>query len=451
MIIYGILMIVATLFFTRRSKGEDFHVGNRDMGAVSSAMSIAATWIWAPALFTSSQQAYTNGIAGLFWFVVPNVLCLLVFIPFAKRIRIEMPEGITLSGYMGEKYKSKGVQRTYLFQLTALTFLSTTVQLLAGGKIMSVLTGVPFIWMVVALAGITFAYSQFSGIKASVLTDVLQMLLMLAACAIFVPWALKGDGIGNLIAGLGGIDGSHRSILDPGVFFAFGLSTAIGLISGPFGDQCFWQRAFSIKKDRIGRAFGLGALFFAIVPVSMGILGFIAAGSGFSAKDTGIVNLELVTSLFPKWATIPFMLMLISGLMSTLDSNLCAIASLTTDITHDHNNLKIPILSMAVLLLASIGFANVPGLTVTGMFMVYGTLRSSTLLPTVFTLKGVKLKAKGVMIGVIAALCLGLPVFIYGTVNGLSLYKTIGCLMTVLISGILALLLSKGGAEVARA
>ena len=88
LIIYALIMVGATLIFIRReSGGENFHVGGRNMGTVISAMSVAATWIWAPALFTSAEKAYINGFAGLFWFLVPNVLCLILFIPFAKRIR----------------------------------------------------------------------------------------------------------------------------------------------------------------------------------------------------------------------------------------------------------------------------------------------------------------------------------------------------------------------------
>ena len=176
-----------------------------------------------------------------------------------------MPDGITLSGYMHEKYKSEPVKRVYLFQLTALTILSTAVQLLAGGKILSMATGLPLWAMTIVLAVIAFSYSQISGIKASVLTDASQMVFLLLACAIFVPWALK-------------LNGQLFSEKGLQVFLGFGLPTAIGLFAGPFGDQCFWQRAFSIRKDRIGRSFALGALMFAVVPLSMGILGFIAAG-----------------------------------------------------------------------------------------------------------------------------------------------------------------------------
>ena len=86
--VYAVLMIGVTLMFTRKTTdAEGFHVADRRIGSVIAAMSIAATWIWAPSLFTSSEMAYTRGIPGMFWFTVPNVLCLILFIPFAKRIR----------------------------------------------------------------------------------------------------------------------------------------------------------------------------------------------------------------------------------------------------------------------------------------------------------------------------------------------------------------------------
>lgn len=91
---YALLMIGVTLIFTRRAtSAESFHVADRRIGATVAAMSIAATWIWAPSLFTSSEMAYTRGVPGMFWFLVPNVLCLIIFIPFAKKIRRQYPGG----------------------------------------------------------------------------------------------------------------------------------------------------------------------------------------------------------------------------------------------------------------------------------------------------------------------------------------------------------------------
>ena len=443
--IYTVAMLGVTLLLAKRSDStESFHVANRKLGLISSAMSIAATWIWAPAIFTSAEKAYSNGIPGLFWFLVPNILCLILFVPYASKMRKQMPNGITLSGYMKEKYQSKAVHGAYVFELSALAILSTAVQLLAGAKILSVITGWPFWLLTIVLAVIAFSYSQYSGIKASVVTDALQMILMLGCCALLVPWALsKDNGITNMISGLGGISGNYKSLFDAKgieVFFGFGLSTAIGLFAAPFGDQCFWQRAFSVREDKLKKAFRLGAVFFAIVPLSMAILGYIAAGSGYIATDAGQVNFELVSHLFPKWVMIPFLFMILSGLLSTADSNLCAVASITSDFG---GGIKESKTAMAVLLIVSIVIANIPGLSVTNLFMIYGTLRATTMLPTVFTLNGKKLNPKGVFLGIVLSLLIGMPIFTVGTFQGSAVLKTVGCLCAVLISGIVALLYPK--------
>ncbi len=245
--------------------------------------------------------------------------------------------------------------------------------------------------------------------------------------------------------GLGGISGDGGSLFSARgmeIFFGFGLPTAVGLISGPFGDQSFWQRAFSVRKDRIGKAFFIGALLFGIVPLSMGILGFIGAGMGYVAVDTGIVNFELISALLPAWAVVPFLFMIVSGLLSTIDSNLCAISSLTTDIFRKKTLGKTKS-AMILLLAAGIAVANIPGLTVTHLFLMYGTLRAATLLPTMFTLKGVKLKPQGVVAGIISALVIGLPIFGYGNIQGIAAYKTAGSLLTVILSGAVALAVSR--------
>lgn len=451
--VYAIIMLCATVFLTKRETvAEKFHVGDRDMGTLQSAMSVAATWIWAPALFVSAEKAYANGFVGLFWFLVPNVLCLILFIPFAKRIRERMPNGISLVGFMGEQYHSERVKGIYLFQLGSLSVLSTGVQLLAGGKILSTITGIPMLPMTILLAAIAYSYSQFSGIKASVMTDAVQMTIMLAVCAVLIPWALSMPGnITAMQQGITGVTGEYTSLFSESgmkVLLGFGIPTAIGLFAGPFGDQCFWQRAFSIKENKIRRAFSLGALLFAIVPLSMGVLGFVAAGKGFSPNDTGIVNFELVAQLFPKWVMVPFLFMVVSGLLSTVDSNLCAISSLSAELRfvsrmNNAGKMKAAKLSMLAILAMGILIANIPGVTVTHLFLFYGTLRSATLLPTVFTLTSVKASSRGVFVGIILSLCCGLPLFAYGNIFGIAQYKTLGSLLTVLTAGVASCIITK--------
>ena len=105
-------------------------------------------------------------------------------------------------------------------------------------------------------------------------------------------------------------------------------------------------------------------------------------------------------------------------------------------------------LFMILLLAAGIGVANIPGLTVTHLFLMYGTLRASTLLPTILTLKGVGLAPQGIVAGVIvammvSAMLIGLPVFGYGNIKGIASCKTVGSLLAVILSGVVALAVSR--------
>ena len=428
--VYALVMIALT-FRDKATTDRQFNVAYRNIGPYSGALSIAATWIWAPALFVSAEKAYSWGWQGLAWFLIPNILCLMIFSPFANKIRDLFPNGVTLSGFMQERLKSKAVGNTYRFQLGSLAMLSTAVQLLAGSKILSVITGIPFAIMTIILALIAYSYSRKSGILASIKTDALQMILILGICAVAVPWAISAKGLSSVFAGLHGV----KSMGAWEIFIGFGLPTTIGLISGPFGDQNFWQRAFSIKRWHVKDSFILGAILFGLVPLSMGVLGFIACGSGFMANDSGYVNFELIKAVLPAWFIVPFLFMVVSGLLSTVDSNLCAISSLVSDIK---GGLKAARISMLVLLSLGIAIANIPKITVTDLFLFYGTLRASTLLPTLLTLLGKKLHPKGVTAGIILGLLVGLPTFAYGSICGVLEAKLIGSLITLLVPGVIA-------------
>src|SRR5713226_1649623 len=103
LLLFGIGMVTITYFFGRwerwRSK-EGFLVASRNVGWLLGGFSIAASWIWAPALFVSVQMAYQQGLAGIFWFTVPNILSLTIFALLAPRIRQRLPEGYTLPEYV---------------------------------------------------------------------------------------------------------------------------------------------------------------------------------------------------------------------------------------------------------------------------------------------------------------------------------------------------------------
>lgn len=442
LIIYFIVIIGMTIFVKTPKDKSDYLAGGHNVGTISTALSVAATWIWAPALFVSAEKAYMSGYAGLLWFLVPNIICLLLFIPFAIRLRNKMPYGFTISQLMNETYGRK-VKNIYVTQLSLLSLLSTIVQLVAGGKIISIMTGIPFYLTTIILGGVALFYSLNKGIRASIFTDAIQMVLILLACFILVPMAININGIQPITEGFKGIGHDTTFFNHNGIelMLAFGIPTTIGLIAGPFGDQNFYQRIFSVKRDKIKQSMILGAIAFAIVPIGMGILGFTAAGIGYKGADASVINFELIRAILPQWAGVVFLFVLLSGLLSTIDSNLNSISSLVNDVVKDArvSHLK---WAMVILTVASITLSNID-MTIVDFFLIYGILRATTFGTTVMTLLGYEFKANGVFYGVLVALVVGVPTFVYAKINDILWLNISASIFTLVISVIIAMLHKK--------
>ena len=68
--VYAVIMILATVILTKKEKNvERFCVGSRSENWLMSALSIAATWIWAPALFVSTEKPEQANPAGRICFL----------------------------------------------------------------------------------------------------------------------------------------------------------------------------------------------------------------------------------------------------------------------------------------------------------------------------------------------------------------------------------------------
>lgn len=449
-----VLLISYAYSVGKRKTKLYFLVSNRNVGQHAGALSIAITWIWAPALFIASEKAYTQGILGVFWFTVPNILTLVLFGYFAQKLRAKMPEGWTFAGFIQQNF-SKRVHNLFLIENFGLQILSFAVQILAGASILSRLTGIDFIYLSIALSLMPFFYTIWNGIRSSIMTDFWQMIWILVVIFVGIPIVLNNTGLEPLTIGLSGISGNFGDFLSKeslDVFLTFGIPVTIGLLSGPFGDQMFWQRVFSLKGNHVKPAFIKGALIFGIVPIGLSILGFCLAGKSVQIQDTQLTNLEGIIHFAPKWFIFPFVFMILSGLLSTADSIVCAVSSL---VGHDvlkrienKKNIKfsekktitIARISMISVVFLGLLIANIPGIKILYLFLVYGILRSSVLLPTIYAIKGIKMSEKGLFWGIIVSIFIGLPIFTYGKLNGINSYIIGGAVLALLASGIISLL-----------
>ena len=460
-LIAGYAVLIGTVVWTfaggRVFSKLGFLVADREVSLLPAAISIAAAWIWAPALFVSAQKAYTQGWVGLFWFLLPNVSCLVLFAFFAERIRNQFPDGFTLSHFMRSRF-SKRVQTLYVIELGGLAICSFAVQLVAGGQVIATMTTLPYPVVIVLLALIPIGYTFMTGLRGSVASDFFQMALIGLVGVITIPWAVSNSGgMHTVLLGLFGKSGTYYHLWSGDgltVFLTFGIPVTIGLLSGPFGDQSFWQRAFAVKRDSVRNAFLLGAVFFVIVPLGMSFLGFSAAGAQIPVKDASRVNMAAVNAFLPSWVAVPFLYLLLSGLVSKLDTNLSAISSIAghdfLNEQHNHPLSRVRLFargSMVVLTLGGLSIAYIIGTYVANpvlyLFLVYGTLRSSVLLPTVISLMKKDVSEAGIFWGIIVSLSIGLPVFAYANLQQIVPLIIGGSLFTVLASGVTTLVMSR--------
>nr|VFJ87834.1 MAG: Na+/proline symporter [Candidatus Kentron sp. LFY] len=454
-VLYGMFFITLVYMLRERQASmDDFLLMRRKLGVVNGSLSIAVSWVWAPAVFICSLQAFTKGLPGIFWFTVPNILCFFVFVPIALKLRETLPKGYTVSEIFKFKFPethlphSASLLVTFGYQLGAII-----INCVAGATLISLLSGIPYTMGVLMMAGVALAYSLISGLRASVLSDVIQMAMILGIAFMIVPWVtVESGGLDTILTGIGGVTGEYDSVFNLQVAYTFGIAMTIGLISGPVADQMFSQRAFAAKKDAIKKIFIFGGLLFGLVPITLSLLGFIGAAESqtgnISVSDPQMVGPEVINHFLPKWALILFSLMAFSGLTSTLDSALCAIGSLTTnDIKPRFNGLKsmdpvlVARLGMTAFAIIGVGIALLqPKLL--WVFLVYGALASSIFIPIILALFWNGLSAKGAFMGIAGGIAIGTPLSIYANVTENTDLIVASAIIGLGLAGVLAWLFS---------
>lgn len=211
--IFAVSMFALVLLKTRTERSlEGFLVADRTVPMWQAACSIAVSWVWAPAIFVCSQQAFTLGLPGIFWFTVPNILCFFVFAPLAKRLRQLAPQGYTVPEFIASRFPGNtAVHRAFLAGYGLNMVGAIVANAYAGGALLYELTGLEVHVAIVTVSLIALSYSLISGLKASIYTDVVQMMMVLGLAAVLVPSVAFsiGDAQGRLLKGLSGVDGLH--------------------------------------------------------------------------------------------------------------------------------------------------------------------------------------------------------------------------------------------------
>jgi len=449
--VYGLFAYMLTYIYSKgyNNNKESYLVARRELNTFQGSMSVAAAWLWAPGLFISAQQAYVNGLEGLFWFCFGNFLTLGAFAWFARRIREWAPNGFTFSGYLKDRFSSR-VQYLFVAEMMLLAICAFAINLLAGSKTVEALTGLNYNFVTDLMAVIALLYSFRTGLKATVVTEMIKIVVVWTGAVVLVPWVImNAGGWDTVVAGLAGKGGGEVSFTW-GVFAGFGAAAFLGHMGGPWGDNSFYQRAFAIKKESIIPSFVYASGIFIVIPIMMGLLGFVAAGSGLQIENVGVTNAVTIAHFLPPAASIFFMFMIFSGLVSILDSQFASVANMTG---HDlFNALKfkggdkevIRYAQTGMLALVTFGLiiANIPDMQIVYLFLFFAVLRASVWLPSMISLlKPEWVTEKGMFWGILIPATVGEVLFVMGKL-GYSDTAFQGTLIAVFGSPLLTLVIS---------
>jgi Na+/proline symporter len=285
----GVFMfVVAFVVKSMVRNTHDFVIADRRIGFGFGVGSIIAVWTWSMAVMMSSAQAFTWGTSGLIWFVVPNGLAVMVMVPFAVRLRRQMPAGYTIVEFIRERFQNRPATTVMLVAMLLGLLAEIFINLFGVVLVMGVVFGLnPTTVLIVTLATVTI-YSYFGGLWTSAITATFNTLLITVPAAIVVLYVLQKVGGPDLVfrkveaAGpntLNSFDGSAAA--------GFGISLALGLLASTMADQTFWQKAWALKPASLGRTFVWAGLWFYPIPIVLGLLGLVGLGFGVNPKDLG--------------------------------------------------------------------------------------------------------------------------------------------------------------------
>jgi len=420
------IALVAIVELGRRQTAERFLVADRKIGGIFGAFAVAASWIWAPALFVSTQVGYHWGYSGLFWFVVPNMLALVIFAPLAHRVRSVLPSGYSYIEFIrGKDFRFREVQ---LFIQMLVQVVCCAIQLTAGAELLTFISATSYPVIVSIMAMAPLCYCLISGLVSSVLTDCIQYLIIVGAISLIYFNLPLAHNLGAL---------AHCSFnpFDPNVLMQFGLGSCLTLIFGIFSNHQQWQRAFAADYRQVRKTFSIAGALHGLVTFSLGTLGVLLAQSGYITHHIQIVGAEYIATNMTPFFSAVFTVMALSGLCATMSSALCAFGSLyATEIAVDSNPIKSARQAMIALSILAfcVAIFRVPVIV---LWMFCGLIRLGTAAPTIISVFSKEFSGKTGTTAIVVSIAVSAPLFVYGSIVDNSLWRTAGmvlCLATSL-------------------
>ncbi len=413
------ISLVFTLFglvYSKKYQGiNNYLTANRSVKFFSLSTSLVASALGAWILFGPASAATWGGIGAVIGYALGTAFPMIFLIYLGKKIRNEFPKGSTLIEFLRKRF-GKSLFKLILFMTIFYMFIFLCAEVTAVSLLINYISGTP-LWITASIVLIaTLTYTLYGGLRASIFTDMIQMIIIIILFAISVIYLLSftGDQFSFDF-----IYEKNPQLLSVNYIpnYTAGITFFIAVAATNLFHQGNWQRVYAAKNNEVLKK-SLILAFIVIIPIVyfMGFSGLVAVSVDSKViPDLGFFSLLLKDQT--EFLSLVIIILGVSLTISTIDTLVNAISSLivvdgkaTFNLKHNINYLRfsksfIIVLSIIAFIIASKGFS------VLYLFLLADLFCCAFVLTVFYSFYNKKINEKTAYISIIVGLICGFLLF----------------------------------------
>ncbi len=326
-IIISLVFVFLGLYNSRNYQGlNNYLTANRKIGLFSLTTSLTASALGAWILFGPASAATWGGIGAIIGYSLGTAFPMFFLIYLGKKIRKDFPKGSSLIEFMRKKF-GKSLFKLILLMTIFYMFIFLCAEVTAVAVLINYISGTE-LWITALIVLMsTLAYTLYGGLRASIFTDNIQMVVIVVLLLISLAYISSFTGSEF---SFDFIKEKNPQLLSSSYVpsYTAGLTFFIAVAATNLFHQGNWQRVYAAKNFKT-LSKSLIISFFIIIPIVfyMGFSGMVA----FSIDPTTRPDLGFFTLLLKDQTELLSVVVIILGLaltISTVDTLVNAISSL---------------------------------------------------------------------------------------------------------------------------
>ena len=329
-----ILIIAISLLFaflginhTKKFKGlNNYLTANRNIGVFSLTTSLTASALGAWILFGPASAATWGGIGAVIGYSLGTAFPLFFLIYLGKKIRNEFPKGSSLIEFMRRKF-GKSLFKLILLMTIFYMFIFLCAEVTAISVLINYISGTEFWITALVVLSSTLIYTLYGGLKASIFTDNIQMIVI--GVLLIISFIYITSFTGSKFS-FDFVLKKNPQLLSSHYIpnYTAGLTFFIAVAATNLFHQGNWQRVYAAKNYQTLKK-SLIISFLIIIPIVffMGFSGMVA----FSIDPSTRPDLGFFSLLLKEQTIFLSLFIIILGMaltISTVDTLINAISSL---------------------------------------------------------------------------------------------------------------------------